>query len=280
MIVKAIQETISYLTHKPVLWIPGLYAGIIVAIYVWLELSGSNFLAEKIGILALILFPYFMGLVNYTFHVSEFKLKTTLAGGLKTFFPIILPFIILAGVIVILMILFSIPLTIMGFGQDPYTLSGMIMGLMIPTLFISWYIDNIAVCEGTGIKETFKRSMILCSSDFFATLGCILMSCLVFILAIFLGALIWGIALAERFTPYLSMNMTVQKETFSNFTLTDWQALIGHSGMIITALISGLMIFLLIPFILVFKYQCYNSISHKISVIYGEYDEKGRWFKY
>lgn len=247
---------------------------------IWLEFSGGMFLAGKIAMLSSIAFPFLVGMINYTLHTGESSGRELISAGFKNYFPIILPCIILAGIMFLFVLLLTIPLSIMGFGEDPYTLSGLMLGVSIPVLIFSLYVDNVAVCEKTRIFDTLKRSMELVSINFFGVIGYIFISGIVIICVSLFAAFLWGVILADKFTQFIDMNLTTQQETFSHYTISDWQTLIGPEGAVATALVFGFVAFIVVPFLIVFKYQCYQEVSQKKLVVYGEYDEKGRWYKY
>lgn len=280
MIQNAFKKTLSTLLHTPVIWIPGLFAGVILSSVIWLEFTENMFLAGKILMLSSIAFPFLVGMINYRLQNEDSSYRDLLTAALKNYFPIVLPCIILAGMMFLLVLLMSIPLSIMGFGEDPYTLTGLILGISIPVTIFSLYIDNVAVCEKRKILETLKRSMELVSMNFFGAIGYFVISIIIFAGVSFCGAFLWGIILADKFTAFLGMNMTVQQETFSHYTITDWQTLIGPEGIIVTAIVFGLVSFIIVPFLLVFKYHCYQEVSEQTPVVFGEYDEKGRWYRY
>lgn len=276
----ALNKTLSCLIHTPSLWIPGLYAGAILSLVIWLEFSGEVFLAGKIAMLALIASPFLVGMTNYALETGTKAGRELLSAGLKSYFPIILPCVMLGGIILLMILLFSVPLSIMGFGDSLYTLSGLFLGISIPALIFSIYIDNVAVSEKKKIFEILKRSMELVSLNFFGAVGYLFVSGLVILGVGFLGAVLWGMVLADKFTQFMGMNITMQQETFSHYTLTDWQTLIGPEGIAVTAIVFGLVSCIIVPFLLVFKYQCYKEVSHHTPPVFGEYDEKGRWYKY
>lgn len=280
MIRSALGNTFSKLIHTPLLWISGIYTGTCMTGVIWLEFSGNMFLAGKIAMLAFIAFPFFVGMTNHILNTGESSARSLLTAGLKNFFPIILPCIMLGGMMFLMVLLLSIPLSIMGFGEDPYTLSGLMLGVSIPALIFSLYIDNVAVCEKRKIFDTLKRSMELVGLNFFGAIGYYITSALFFVAVSLFGAFLWGIILADKFTRFIGMNMTTQQETFSQFTMTDWQTLIGPEGVIVTSVIFGIVTLIIVPFLLVFKFQCYREVSDQTPVEFGENDEKGRWYKY
>jgi len=283
MITKAYKETISWLVRTPLLWVSGLFAGVAMSLVIWLEFTGGMFIAGKIAMLSVIVFPFFVGMVNLILHTGASDKKALIDRALRSYFPIVLPCVIQAGFVIILAMLLSIPFSIMGFGDDPYILTGLMIGITVPALLFSLYIDNVAVCEKTKIFETLKKSMELVGRNFFGAIGYLLLSGITIIGVSFFGAFLWGVILADRFTQFIDMNLTTQQEVFSQYTFADWQGLIGPEGILATAILFGLITFILTPFLLVFKYQCYHEISQDTPVtaaVSGEYDEKGRWYKY
>lgn len=283
MILNALQRTITDLVHRPALWIPGIYAGIISILIIWLELTGEAFSAGKIGILSVIAFPFFLGMLNHILQEEELSPRQLFSAGLKNYFPVLLPYIILGGIIILMVFIISIPFALAGSGDEPSTIAGLLIGICIPALFFSLYADNVAVCEKARIIPTLQKSLEIVGKNFFGSLAYVLVSVVVTGIVSFLGSIIWVLCLADRFTPYLEMNITTQQETFYHYTMNDWLNLIGTEGAMITAGVFGLILFFLVPFLFVFKYHCYAGISQgipKIQKIQGEYDEKGRWYKY
>lgn len=282
MIVQSIKATFRALTRNPVLWLPGVYTGVITALLVWLEFSGNSFVASKIFLLALIAFPIFLGMVTSALAREETGFTENIKSGLRFYFPVILPYVIVFGMIMLLALLFTVPLAIMGFGDDPAALSGLMLGICIPAFIFSLYADNVAVIEKTRIFPTLKRSLEVASRNFTGTIGFIFTSIIGFFSLLLIGAVIWGISLAEKFAPYAEMNATAQQETFGAYTMADWQVLIGPEGILLTAVLFGLGTFIFVPFVLALKYYCYAAAPATIEIEqqHGEYDEKGRWYKY
>jgi energy-converting hydrogenase Eha subunit G len=166
----------------------------------------------------------------------------------------------------------------MGYGSDPFALTGLMLGIGIPALLFSLYIDNVAVCERTKIfdpetEHELVTVKIITAIWFFVVSGIIAVIVSVF------GAFLWGAILGSRFTQFIEMNLTQQQEVFSHYTLTDWQALIGPEGIIVTALVFGFVTFLLVPILFIFKYECYLDATDVVWDLSGERDEKGRHFR-
>lgn len=275
-----VKNTVRHLFRRPIVWIPGIYAGCIAALVIWLEFTGGMFLAGKIAMLGAIAFPFFLSVLNYHLETDEKDVKILITVALRGFFPIVLPVVILAGFVVVLAVLLSVPLSIVGYGSDPFALTGLMLGIGIPAVLFSIYIDNVAVCERTKIFDTLKRSMELVLVKIITAIWFFIISGIIAVIVSLFGAFLWGAILGSRFTQFIDMNLTQQQEVFSHYTLTDWQALIGPEGTIVTALVCGFVTFLLVPILFIFKYECYLDATDVVWDVSGEIDEKGRFFRH
>ncbi len=279
--IKTIIESIGMLRHL-VLWIPGIFAAIIFSISIYLEFTEFAFIAGKILPLGLILLPFFVAGAIYCCREDNYSPATLFTGGKKFFFPVLFPGAILIIIIAFTLILLAIPLNLMGLA-DMQGLSGMCLGLTLAIMLFALYYDNVAVCEETKIFASLKRSMDLFNVRPFSAFGFMLIMILAgFIVSMFF-AMIWGITLADKFTPFINLNMTEQQEIYAGYTLSDWQNFLGMEGIFVTAILCGVYILLMMSFFITFKYSVYKKVcDYKPEPIMpvGEYDEKGRWYKY
>jgi MFS family permease len=117
--------------------------------------------------------------------------------------------------------LLSVPLSIVGYGDDPYALTGLMLGLGVPAVLFSLYIDNVAVCERKKVFDTLQRSLELVLGRIGTALWFFLVCALMTAVLSFLGAFMWGMLLADRFTQFIGMNLTEQQELFSQYTIND-----------------------------------------------------------
>ncbi|MFH0968857.1 MAG: hypothetical protein V1862_14355 [Methanobacteriota archaeon] len=284
MALKPLAEAINLLKN-PILWIPGLYAGIIITTSLWLVFSGGEFIAGKLLFLGAVLFPFFVAGALGCMSSKDYGYETFFRSAVRFFFPVLLPVIVIIAVIILLLILFSIPFAIAGFGNDPALIGGLFIGITVPVIFFGFFTDNAAVYEGLKVFAALKRSMIIASRSGMKTISCIVISGVGAGALAMIATMIWSIVLADRFTQYLDMGMAEQQEIFSKFGLSDWQNILGPDGVAITATMVGLYAMILISILIAYKQKCYESIqteSLETEMIpsSGEYDEKGRWYKY
>jgi len=270
------------LLKKPVLWLPGLYAGALIAAFIWLAFSGGEFIAGKLLFLGAVLFPFFIAGALGCMKEGEYTISLFGRSAIKFFFPVLLPVVVASTVLILLLILFSIPFSIAG-QNDPSMIAGLFIGIMIPVLIFTFFADNVAVSEGLAIFATLKQSMMIASRSITTIITCVIIS---MVTAGALGmvlATVWGMILADKFTQYMDLGAAEQQKIFAGFTLADWQGILGPEGLIVTAGMLGVSLIILVPFFIVYKQQCYlSALSVPAPVIpqSGEYDEKGRWYKY
>lgn len=283
MTTKSFTHAISLL-NRPVLWIPGLYAGILTATFIWLALSGEKFIAGKLLFLGVAAFPFFVGGSLGCMRDGKFTAASFGRSAVRYFFPVLLPVIVTLSIIILLLILFSIPFAIAGLGNDPALIGGLLIGITVPVLIFAFFADNVAVSEDLKVFASLKRSMMIASRSITEIISCIII-CLLSAGALgVIMATIWGLFLADRFTQYVDLGVAEQQKIFAEFTAADWQRILGQEGILVSALFMAVYVMILISFFIIYKQQCYLSASSApesaLPATSGEYDEKGRWYKY
>ena len=281
MVLKSLTDTLHLLKH-PVLLIPGIYAGLVVAVAIWLEFSGGEFIAGKILFLGAVLSPFFIGGALGCMSRRDYSLRSFCTLGLRYFFPVLLPVIVAATISILLLILFSIPFAIAGI-TDPSMIAGLFIGITVPVIIFAFFAENSAVAEDLAVLASLKQSMMIASRAFLNIVSCVFVSCIFAGVLMMIIATIWGVILTDKFSQYLDLGMAEQQKIFSGYGLADWQRVLGPDGIMVTAGMIGLFVLFLGSFFIVYKHQCYlaaSLVEPKIVEPVGEYDEKGRWYKY
>jgi hypothetical protein len=248
-----------------------------------LSFSGGQFIAGKLLFLGAVIFPFLVAGALGCMKTGDYSVGMFARSAIRYYFPVLLPVIVVIAIIFLLLLLFSIPFAIAGLGSDPAMIGGLFIGIIVPVLLFAFYSDNVAVTEDLKILGTLKRSMILASRSFLAVLGCLITSMIAAgVLGIVL-ATVWGMILADKFAPYINLGYAEQQKVFSGFGLADWQKILGSDGILVTAVILGLYTMVMVVFFILLKHQSYRhvcSIPEITPPTVGEYDEKGRWYKY
>ena len=265
------------LLRSPAAWLPGLTLGGIAAAFIVSQYYFGLFIAERLLVILLILIPFFMAGVLSMVKSGESGIHSFLSGGLTGYFRILLPSLLILFAIIITIMLVLIPLMALGFGEIALIFSVMTCTLSI--LFFTLFSDTAAVLEGRTVFESIRRSVEFVIRN---THSCVVfyLTCLVIGGAIGFGTLLaWTAALYERLVP---VSMMTPGE-IQAFTPDQFNALIGQDGILITALIFfagiALAFSLLYPF-KAFFFRDYAGSGEGEPRLQGEYDSKGRWYKY
>ena len=268
------------LLRSPAAWLPGLTLGGIAAAFIVSQYYFGLFIAERLLVILLVLIPFFMAGVLSMVKSGESGIHSFLSGGLTGYFRILLPSLLILFAIIITIMLVLIPLMALGFGETALIFSVMTCTLSI--LFFTLFSDTAAVLEGRTVFESIRRSVEFVIRN---THSCVVfyLTCLVIGGAIGFGTLLaWTAALYERLVP---VSMMTPGE-IQAFTPDQFNALIGQDGILITALIFfagiALAFSLLYPF-KAFFFRDYTGSGEgepRLQGEQGEYDSKGRWYKY
>jgi hypothetical protein len=100
------------------------------------------------------------------------------------------------------------------------------------------------------------------------------------VLIVFMLMIVWEAFLFDKLEPITRYNET-QLQTF---TPDQFIGMIGPEGMWITALMLFIGVFLLIPILYTYKACFFRILARGMEITQqpttGEYDSKGRWYKY
>ena len=151
---------------------------------------------------------------------------------------------------------------------------------MIPTLMLTFFFDTVAVFEDRRVFESIQRSILLVSDHMMEVLSFFLVSALVCAGIVFGLMIVWEAFLFDKLKPIMDFT-DAQREAFTPDQLL---AMIGPDGMWITAVIVFVGILILLPLLFSYKACFYKKMASSTMMIeqqtYGEYDSKGRWYKY
>jgi hypothetical protein len=286
---QALHRSILLLRH-PVLWIVGVFAGLFLSTGVYLIFSGMQgiFFAERLFVFSLIILPFFIAATYGTVRTDDFSVKNYIKEGFGGYFRILLPtFLIMAGAI-FLLFLITMPTAIAGIA-DPVLFGGAFFLIFLPFLLLVFFYDTAAVFEEKKVFECIRRSFEVSFARPVQILGFFIVL-LLFFFVIFTGfSIIWSGMLTEQFEPLIAMS----EEELNSFAQNPEAviAMLGEYGAFITAVMTffGTMLFSVV--LLLYKAIFYRDylMGAVIEPVAsepvftepeGEYDEKGRWYKY
>ena len=280
MAIVELKEAIILLKRMPSLWIPGIVGGILAAaLWVTLNLSGTFFAGRLLLISGLVLILFTTGML-VIIRNNEGDLRTMLAGGIRYYFRVLLPQLLIIFGFIIIVLLANITIGLVGVTSDSSMVTALAIGFMIPTVLLTFFFDTAAVFEERKVFESIRRSIQLVMTHISDVITFLFVCAAISIGIIFILMIIWEAFLYDRLEPITLYNET-QLQTFTPDQLI---ALIGPGGMWITAIILFIGVFLLLPLLHTYKACFFRKLARGATIIQqpttGDYDSKGRWYKY
>ncbi|HPH35461.1 MAG TPA: hypothetical protein PLU94_08225 [Methanoregulaceae archaeon] len=268
------------LLRSPAAWLPGLALGSIAAVFLITQYYYGLFIAERLLVILLVMMPLFMAGVLSMVKSGDSGFHSFLSGGLAGYFRILLPSLLVLFAIIITIMLVLIPLIALGFGGTALIFSVLICTLSI--LFFTLFYDAAAVLEGRTVFDSIRRSVEFVIRNTH--------SCIVFYLtSLVIGGVIWFVTLlawtAALYERLVSIS-TMTPDEIQAFTPDQFNALLGQDGILITALIFFAGIALVFSLLYLFKAYFFRDYTGsgegepRLQGEQGEYDSKGRWYKY
>ena len=280
MAVAELREAVALLVRMPLLFIPGVIGGIFAAI-LWMTLfmSGTFFTSRLIVIFSLILLLFITSML-FMIRNNGGTLMTMLAGGIQYYFRVLLPQLVILFAIMLVFILCTITFALLGQASDIGLMMIFTIGILIPTLMLTFFFDTVAVFEDRRVFESIQRSVLLVSNHMMEVLSFFFVSALLCAGVIFGLMIVWEAILYDKLKPVMDFT-DAQREAFTPDQLF---ALIGQDGIWITAIILFVGVLILLPLLFSYKACFFKKMASSSIRIeqqtYGEYDSKGRWYKY
>lgn len=280
MALAELREAFFLLKKIPALWVPGIAGGLLAAaIWVSLNLSGSFFASRLLVISALVFHVFTTGILVITRN-REGDLRSMLSGGIRYYFRVLLPqLVILFGVMLIVTVIL-IAFGLIGGSSDQGIITALAIGFMIPAVILTFFYDTAAVFEERKVFDSLWRSAQLVMAGINNVIAFIFISVSIILGTTFLLMIVWEIILFDRLEPVTRYN----ESQLQAFTPDQFMALIGPEGMWITAIFFFTGMFLLVPVLYTYKGCFFRKLSTRDFITQepatGEYDSKGRWYKY
>ena len=280
MSIAELKESIILLTRLPSLWIPGIVGGILTAaLWLALNLSGTFFAGRLLVIFGLVVLLFTTGLL-VIIRNNEGDLRTMISGGIRYYFRVLLPQIIIIFGIMLIVTLVMVTFSLIGGLSDIGMVTALTIGFMIPIVILTFFYDTAAVFEERKVFDSIRRSIQLVMLHINDVIAFLLICAAITIGVIFMLMIIWEAFLYDKLEPITRYNET-QLQTFTPEQL---MAMIGSEGMWITAVVLFIGVFLLLPFLFSYKACFFRKLTCGTPVIQqpttGEFDSKGRWYKY
>ena len=280
MAIAELKEAVALLIRMPLLWIPGIIGGTCTAI-LWLTLfvSGAFFTSRLLVIFSLVLLFFTTGMLS-VIRKNESAVRGLMEGGLNYYFRVLLPQVVIGSTLLLVFILCTITFALLGLTTDIGLLTALTFGIMIPTLMLTFFFDTAAVFEDRKVFESIQRSILLVSEHIMEVLSFFILSALLCAGVIFGLMIVWEAILFDKLKPLMDFT-DAQREAFTPDQLF---AMIGQDGIWVTAIILFIGVLILLPILFSYKACFFKKMATGIVTseqqTSGEYDSKGRWYKY
>jgi hypothetical protein len=281
MAIAELREAGALLVRIPLLWLPGIIGGAFAAI-VWLTLfvSGAFFTGRLVVIFSLMLIFFTTGMLS-VIRNNEGTARALAGGGLNYYFRVLLPLLVIVFALLAVFVLCMFTFSLLGLVSDIGLLLALTVGIMIPTLVLTFFFDTAAVFEDRRVFESIQRSILLVSNHMMEVLSFFMISALLCAGILFGLMIVWEAVLFEKLKPIMDFT-EAQREAFTPDQLF---AMIGQDGIWVTAILLFVGVLILLPLVLSYKACFYKKMASGSVVTieqqtYGEYDSKGRWYKY
>ena len=280
MVLASLREALALITRHPVLWLPGLLLALVGAADLNIEYYGGSFLAGKLWILEIIILPFFVAGLLAAVKNNDMTFHGFVTSGLNNYFRVLLPGIVILFAALITAVLLIIPLSLIGTpGSAMGLYAGILLGVAVPFIFLMYFYDAVAVFESEKVFESIRRSIELTMNHTGLVVKFFLVNILILLTGFFIIFMIWTMMFFDKLTPLTTMNATeIQAVTPDYFT-----SLLGADGIIITSLIFAAGALVVVTVLYTYKacfFKVLSETTPPVAAVLGEYDEKGRWYKY
>lgn len=279
MSLAALRDTIDLLIKVPLLWVPGVVSGFLAAV-LWLLLNqtGPFFAGRLLIIFSLVTLFFIIGMLGVV-KKEDATIRAMLAEGAGYYFKVLIPTLVIAFGIVLVFVLVVLTLTLLGSNLDAGLLTFLVFGVVFPTVILTFFYDTAVIFEDKKVFDSLQRSIEVVTRNLVEVI-LFFTGCLLIVMSIsFTLMVVWTAFLADRLEPITRYNET-QLQTFTPEQLA---GMIGQEGIWITALVIFAWMAFLVPVLYTYKACFYRLISTGVTQIQqqaGEYDSKGRWYKY
>jgi hypothetical protein len=274
-----LREACGLLAKKPVLWIPGIVGGLCAAI-LWLVLMFfGTFYAGRLLLIAGLILLFFITGALALIKNDENDFRGMLRSGWQYYFRVLLPVLFILFMILLVFILVILTLSLIGIQSDESLIVFLSFGVMIPSILLTLFVDTAAVFDDKRVFDSIQRSVELVSVNLSQTLTFFIINAVVICGILFSLMIVWEALLYAKLQPIMEFT----EEQIRAFTPEQLLALIGTDGIWVTAGILFIAGLVLIPIIVTYKACFFKKLpggTVTIQQVAGEYDSKGRWYKY
>jgi hypothetical protein len=281
-----LREAFRLVLQRPVLWIPGAVFGVLMAgTWLFFAMESAPFTGKLLLFAGVLSFPL-LGGAYVSVKEGGGDPAIFARGVAKYYFRVLLPALVIAFGIGIITVIASITLAFAGIPGGMGVVMYLMNGIALPILFFTIYADTAAVFEDKGVFDSIRRSTDMVLTRLGETIKFIAISIMGTIGLSFVLYLGWVAALYPQLKPLLDKyeKMQMNGTPLQPLTRDLVVPLLGSDGIWITAVFVFAGSAILMTLVATYKACLYRRLGESGVPVYGtksgEYDSKGRWYKY
>ncbi len=277
MVLESFTEAAGLLRRQPILWSIGLVMGAFAVLDVILPVYGGSFYAEPLALFQVVTLPFLAGGVYGAIKTGDYTPASFFTAAKTYYFRILLPALVVFFAALFTALLLAVPITLIGLGAESELAAFMMFGIFVPFVFFTFFYDTAAVFEDRKVLDSIRRSIEFVLGSSGSVILFYVINIGILLILGFLGLFIWTILLAPQIEPLTQMNTT----DLQTLMPQDILSMLGTEGIWITAFVYALVITLATSILYAYKACLFRRrAAGVVTIEQGEYDEKGRWYKY
>ncbi len=273
MLFEALRDSVRF----PAIWIAGAGYAALDALQLVLTLQGETFFSVRLLVLEYLALPFLLAGAYGVLRESDSSPRRLVSEGIANYFRVLLPALVVGFAAVLLLLVLLAPLSLVGGAVSTDLAAGATIAVMIPVaVFLSLY-DTAACFEGLGVFASLRRSVALVLAHLWEVVVFLLTSLAVLFAFGFVLIVAWTTVLYNQLEPLASM----PAGELANFGPAQFAQMVGPVGIALAALFYALFILFAFVFVSTYKVRVFRSVAGATPVVQqGEYDEKGRYYRY
>ena len=283
MVFTSLAQAVKAYGKMPHVWISGIFAALAILLTYYLACTVSEVAGLAVMVIFFFAFPYILAgtygvLIDNNKKKGAFKIYARY-GFRRCLFP---------NILLVLLTWFLMNLAtslLLIFGVSPEMALYVSLFVVIPLVFFCYFADITAIRHNLTMGQAVKDSAKRVSAGSFSITAFYLMNIALLFFASFFMSLVMSFVGFEALMPLTELT----EEAVASMPLEELTALVLTPEVIFATVISlAVTALVFVPFFVSFKtyffkrmLTVYNgSAYHRPAEEEGEYDEKGRWFKY
>lgn len=283
MVFTSLAQAVKAYGKMPHVWISGIFSALAILLTYYLAFTVSEVAGLAVMVIFFFAFPYILAgtygvLIDNNKKKGAFKIYARY-GFRRCLFP---------NILLVLLTWFLMNLAtslLLIFGVSPEMALYVSLFVVIPLVFFCYFADITAIRHNLTMGQAVKDSAKRVSAGSFSITAFYLMNIALLFFASFFMSLVMSFVGFEALMPLTELT----EEAVASMPLEELTALVLTPEVIFATVISlAVTALVFVPFFVSFKtyffkrmLTVYNgSAYHRAQEEDGEYDEKGRWFKY